>query len=67
MDEVNAWMTCSLVLSKVEVEAKVVRGLTQNKQWCLSFRTGNSKGARWMPRLAQAMKDVTSLRKVSGR
>ena len=37
------------------------------KLWCSGFRTGNVKGARWMPWLVTAMKDVTNLRNASGR
>ena len=31
-------------------------------KWFVNFLTGNFKGARWMPRLKVAMKDVALLR-----
>ncbi len=35
--------------------------------WYSGLRTGDMKGARWMPRLATAMKDATNQRNASGR
>ena len=35
--------------------------------WCSGFRTGNMKGAWWMPRLVTAMKDAINRRNASGR
>jgi hypothetical protein len=53
----------------VKIASRIKRQLYSQKHilWCSGFRTGDVKGARWMPWLRKAMKDVTSLRKVSGR
>lgn len=46
---------------------EIAESQTIVRKWYSGFRTGDMKGARWMPRLATAMKDATNQRNASGR
>ena len=53
-------------IAKITARRLLVVGHKKCK-WYSGFRTGNMKGAWWMPWRIHAMKDVTSLRNASGR
>ena len=56
-----------IMFAKADVMRNCIESQKKIKKWCSGFRTGNMKGARWMPRHVTAMKDATNQRNASGR